>query len=104
MSNKTANYYALVFNKINDEIKLYLDIGKKYQIKELNSDFEVAMSSGCRQIYPQVTVKYCIWHQLRAKEHNKNKLCKDDINRDDELFVLYNVICNLYICVQNMSI
>ena len=28
----------------------------------------------------------------------KNILCKDDINSDDELFVLYNVICNLFIC------
>ena len=71
MSNKSDNDYALVFNKINDNIKFYLDIGEDYQINELHTDFEVAIGSGCRQIYPQVKIKYCIWHQLRAFEKKK---------------------------------
>jgi hypothetical protein len=37
-------------------------------------------------------------HQLSVIESNKNKLCKDDINTDDELFILYKVIYILYIC------
>ena len=81
--------------KINDNIKLYLDIGEEYLITELLSDFESAIGSGCRKIYPEVRIKYCIWHQLRSLENNKNKLCKEEIKNNDDLFVLYNVIMQL---------
>ena len=41
--------------------------------------------------------KYCIWNQLRALEQKKNKYISEDKENNDELFILYNVICNLYI-------
>ena len=35
---------------------------------------------------------------IRALDINKNKICLNDINENDNLFILYNIITNLYLC------
>ena len=38
---------------------------------------------------------------LRTLDINKNKICLNDINENDNLFILYNIITNLYLCNLN---
>ena len=49
-------------------------------------------------IYPNVQIKYCIWHMKRALINKMNSLCKREIEEDDDLLILYNMINNLYLC------
>ena len=35
---------------------------------------------------------------LRALDINKNKICLNNINENDNNFILYNIISNLYLC------
>ena len=38
---------------------------------------------------------------IRALDINKNKICLNDINENDNLFILCNIITNLYLCNPN---
>jgi hypothetical protein len=98
MNNKKESNYTIIFKKIHENIKNYLDIGEIYEIKELHTDFEIAIGNACKEIYPNVNIKHCIWHMLRALEINKNKKCLKEIKDNDNIFILYRIICNLYVC------
>ena len=75
MKNKYEKDYTKVFKVLNDNIKMYLDIWELYEIKEVDIDFETAISKACKNIYPNVCIKFCVWHYLNALEINKNKIC-----------------------------
>lgn len=98
MKNKTEKDYALIFKKLSNNISHYLDIGEEYNIFEIHTDFEKAIGEGCKQIFPKIKIKYCIWHLLRLLEINKNKLCYQEVNEDNKIFGFYNTIKNLYLC------
>ena len=44
-----------------------------------------------------MNIKYCIWHQRPAIEAKKNSLCKSDIRENDNLYILFNTVCNLFL-------
>ena len=98
MKNKSEKDYTKVFNVLNENIKKYLDIGESYEIEEVHTDFELAIGKGCKNIYPDVSIKFCIWHFLRALEINKNKICSKEIKENDVLYKLIKTVSNLYIC------
>ena len=64
-SSITNSYY------FNEHIKLYLDINKTYEVKEIHTDFEIVLGKGCKNIYPNVKIKYCIFHMLNALDLKK---------------------------------
>lgn len=71
MKGKTINDYAKVFSVLHKNIQKYIPIGNTYEIQELYIDFENAISARCKTIYPNITVKNCIWHMPRAIERKK---------------------------------
>ena len=75
-----------------------MDINEDYYIEELHTDFEIQIGEACRIIYPNIQIKYCIWHMKRALINKINSLCKNDIENDDNILILYNMINNLYLC------
>ena len=97
MNNKKETTYKLIFKKLHENITKYLEIGEGYNIRELHTDFEIAIGKACKLIYPNVNIKHCIWHWLRALEINKNKICLNEISNNDDLFILYRILCNLYV-------
>ena len=101
MSGKTINDYFKIFSEIHKHLQKYNKIGDTYKITELHTDFESSISEGCKKVYPNLKVKNCIWHMLRAIERKKNEICFKDIKNDNNLLMLYNVIKNLYICDPN---
>ena len=98
MKGKSKNDYELVFRQLNENIKKHLDFDEEYYINELHTDFEIQIGEACRMIYPNVQIKYCIWHMKRALINKMNSLCKREIEEDDDLLILYNMINNLYLC------
>ena len=98
MRGKSTEDYLIIFKKLDEHISIYSDINENYRIKELHTDFESAIGTAAKIIYPEIQIKYCIWHQKRALENKKNSLCKSDISNNDNLFILYKAICNLYLC------
>ena len=98
MQTKKEKDYIKVFQKIHNNINLYLDIGEKYKDKEIHTDFGYAISNTCQKVYPNVKKKFFIFHMIKALDINKNKICLNDINENDNLFILYNIITSLYLC------
>ena len=98
MKGKSKNDYELVFRQLNENIKKHLDFDEEYYINELHTDFEIQIGEACRMIYPNVQIKYYIWHMKRALINKMNSLCKREIEEDDDLLILYNMINNLYFC------
>ena len=98
LKGKSKMDYILVFEKLNENINKYLNIGEKYSINELHTDFEIQIGGACRTIFPNAIIKYCIWHLKRSIIQKKNKLCNEVINNNDNLYIFYNMINNLYLC------
>ena len=59
--------------------------------------FEIAFGAAAKNLYKNINIKYCIWHLPRSLENKKNNLCKADILNNDNLYSLYNVVCNLFL-------
>ena len=98
MRGKTKEDYETVFRKLNENLTQNLDIDEEYEIKELHSDFEIQIGEACRMVYPNVEIKYCIWHMKRALMNKMNSLCKHEIEENDNLLILYHMVNNLYLC------
>ena len=52
--------YTKIFKVIDENIKLYLNIGETYTVQEVHTDFEIAIGKGCKNVYPDVKIKFCI--------------------------------------------
>ena len=98
MNGKTEEDYFLVFKKLHEHVSYFLDINEKYMLKELHTDFEIAVGSDAKRIYPLINIKYCIWYQRRAIEAKKNSLCKWDI-RENDIYIFYLIQFVIYFCV-----
>ena len=97
MAGKTKEDNEAVFSKLNDSLTQNLDLDQEYEIKELHSDFEIQIGEACRMIYPNVEIKYCIWHMKIALINKMNSLCKHEIEENNNLLILYHMVNNLYL-------
>ena len=75
-----------------------MPVNAEYAINEIYTDFEIAIGEGCKNVYPDCKIKYCIWNMKYALKNDENKLCFDEVNNDNEIFILYNITKNLYLC------
>ena len=99
MKGKSTEEYSFIFQKLRDHIINYAELNKEYELNELHSDFEIAIGAGAKKIFPNLIIKYCIFHMKSSLEKKKNSLCKTEVINDNNLFILYKICCNLYICV-----
>ena len=81
-----------------EDITEFLEIGEIYEISEIHTYFEIAIGEACRVIYPNVNIKYGLWHMKRALNNKKNLICREEVDTDDKCFILYKMIINLYLC------
>lgn len=79
-----------------------MDSDENYEINEIHTDFEISIGNSCKKIFSDCNIKYCIWHYNQALENSMNKICKTDLNNNDDLFIVYNCIINLYMCELNL--
>ena len=61
----------------------------------MHSDFEIAIGAGAKKIFPNIIIKYCVFHMKSSLEKKKKSLCKTEVINDDNLFILYKIYKSL---------
>ena len=97
MKGKTIRDYKELCEVIDNQVNQYLPISETYKITELHTDFETGIGEAAKKLYKDIVIKFCIWHQRRSIE-KKNSLCRSDVLNDVELYKLFIVCCNLFLC------
>ena len=54
MSGKNINDYFKIFSELHKNLQKYNKIGDTYEIAEFHTDFESAISEGCKKVYPNI--------------------------------------------------
>ena len=54
MAGKTIQDYTMVFEKVNNNINIYLPINTEYIIKEIHTDFEITIREGGKKIFIEI--------------------------------------------------
>ena len=98
IKNKTKSDYILIFKKLKEHINDFLEIGENYTIAEIHTDFETAIGDTCAHIFPYAKIRYFIWHMKRSINNKKNSICKEIVENNDNYYILYNMINQLYLC------
>ena len=60
----------------------------------MHCDFEKGISNAAIKIFPNITIKYCVWHYKRSLEVQKNKLCYNEVENNNKIYLFYNAITN----------
>ncbi|KAG4083592.1 hypothetical protein H8356DRAFT_1436850 [Neocallimastix lanati (nom. inval.)] len=50
-------------------------------------DFEQGISNAAKKVFPDINIKYCVWHYKRSLEKQKNILCYHEVKNNND----YNV-------------
>ena len=61
----------------------------------MHCDFERGISKAVKKIFPNINIKYCIWHYKRLLEIKINELCYYEVKNDNNIFIYYKAISNL---------
>ena len=63
----------------------------------MHCDFEKGISKAVKKIFPNINIKYCIWHFKRSLEikKKKNELCYSEVESNYNIYVYYKFISNL---------
>ena len=93
LNNKEQATYELLFEELKkNAIKYNNNIIITPKI--LHCDFEKGLSNTTIKIFPNITIKYCVWHYKRSFEVQKNKLCYNEVENNHKIYLLYKAITN----------
>ena len=93
LRNKEQETYKTIFEVIKSNCDITKDNG--FSPKNLHCDFERAISNAAIIVFPDINIRYCIWHYKRSLGLHKNKICYNEVNQNRDLYVYYNAILNL---------
>ncbi len=91
LKNKQESTYEILFREIKKNIRIInnnIPIHPKY----FHWDFEKGISNAVLKIFPSVSMKYCIWHYKRSLEIHKKKICFNEVEENNELYIYYKAI------------
>ncbi|KAG4084312.1 hypothetical protein H8356DRAFT_1436301 [Neocallimastix lanati (nom. inval.)] len=77
LNNKEQATYELLFEELKKNASKYNN-NIIVTPKILHYDFEKGISNAAIKIFPNITIKYCVWHYKRSLEVQKNKLCYNE--------------------------
>ena len=60
----------------------------------MHCDFEKSIFNAAIKIFPNISIKYCIWHYKRSLEVQKNKLCYNEVEYNYNIYLFYKAINN----------
>jgi len=58
-------------------------------------DFEQGISNASKKVFPNINIKYCVWHYKKSLENQKNILCYHEVKNNYDLYIYYKAISNL---------
>ncbi|KAG4103918.1 hypothetical protein H8356DRAFT_1419868 [Neocallimastix lanati (nom. inval.)] len=47
-------------------------------------DFEQGISNAAKKVFPNINIKYCVWHYKRSLEKQKNILCYHEVKNNND--------------------
>ncbi len=92
LKNKKQSTYEKLFEEIKKNVSNY---NNNIKPKTFHCDFEKAISNSAKKIFPDINIKYCVWHYKRSLQIKKNKLCSDEIYENINIYTYYKFISNL---------
>ncbi len=94
LKNKKQSTYEIIFEEIKKNATKY---NNNIIIipKNIHCDFKRGISNAAKKIFPNINIKYCIWHYKRSLEIKKNKLCYFEVENNNDIYVYYKFISNL---------
>ena len=110
LRNKEQGTYEKLFEEIKKNISNYSNDesmtlnfhcnsnnnkkDKKSMTLKFHCDFEIAISNAAKNIFPDINIKYCIWHYKRSLEVKKNELCRLEVKQNKKIKDYYIFISN----------
>ncbi|ORX76414.1 hypothetical protein BCR32DRAFT_284173 [Anaeromyces robustus] len=94
LKNKKEATYETLFKEIIKNVNKFRENSITTQIN-LHCDFEIAISNAARKIIPNLNIKYCVWHYKKSLEKQKNILCFNEVDNNNDVYVYYKAISNL---------
>ena len=94
LKNKNQANYEILLKEINKNACKYNNNIIILPIK-FHCDFERGISNAAKKIFPNIKIKFCVWHFKRALENKRNKLCNGEMDANKDLCKEYKAISNL---------
>jgi len=91
LNNKEQATYELLCEELKKNSSKYNNNIIVTQ-KILHCDFEKGISNAAIKIFPNITIKYCVWHYKRSLEVQKNKLCYNEVESNHKIYLYYKAI------------
>ncbi|ORY37164.1 hypothetical protein LY90DRAFT_511356 [Neocallimastix californiae] len=85
LKNKKQSTYETLFKEIKKNANKFRSNTLITTIN-FHCDFEQGISNGAKKVFPNINIKYCVWHYKRSLEKQKNILCYHEVkNNNDNL-------------------
>ncbi|KAG4105542.1 hypothetical protein H8356DRAFT_1405925 [Neocallimastix lanati (nom. inval.)] len=86
LKNKKQSTYETLFKEIKKNPNKFRSNTLITTIN-FHCDFEQGISNVAKKVFPNINIKYCVWHYKRSLEKQKNILCYHEVKNNND----YNV-------------
>ncbi|KAG4097824.1 hypothetical protein H8356DRAFT_1425230 [Neocallimastix lanati (nom. inval.)] len=86
LKNKKQSTYETLFKEIKKNANKFRSNTLITTIN-FHCDFEQGISNAAKKVFPNINIKYCVWHYKRSLEKQKNILCYHEVKNNND----YNV-------------
>ena len=93
LKNKEQATYERLFYEIQKNARKFSNT--KATTTNLHCDFEIGISNAAKKIFPNIKIRFCVWHFKRSLEKQKNKICCSEVDKNDDIYTYYKAISNL---------
>ncbi|KAG4089038.1 hypothetical protein H8356DRAFT_1432268 [Neocallimastix lanati (nom. inval.)] len=94
LKNKKQSTYETLFKEIKKNANKFRSNTLITTIN-FHCDFEQGISNAAKKVFPNINIKYCIWHYKRSLEKQKNILCYHEVKNNNDVYIYYKAISNL---------
>ncbi|KAG4094163.1 hypothetical protein H8356DRAFT_1428114 [Neocallimastix lanati (nom. inval.)] len=94
LKNKKQSTYETSFKEIKKNANKFRSNTLITTIN-FHCDFEQGISNATKKVFPNINIKYCVWHYKRSLEKQKNILCYHEVKNNNDVYIYYKAISNL---------
>ncbi|KAG4086143.1 hypothetical protein H8356DRAFT_1434796 [Neocallimastix lanati (nom. inval.)] len=94
LKNKKQSTYETLFKEIKKNANKFRSNTLITTIN-FHCDFEQGISNATKKVFPNINIKYCVWHYKRSLEKQKNILCYHEVKNNNDVYIYYKAISNL---------
>ncbi|KAG4084356.1 hypothetical protein H8356DRAFT_1436211 [Neocallimastix lanati (nom. inval.)] len=83
LKNKKQSTYETLFKEIKKKANKFRSNTLITTIN-FHCDFEQGISNAAKKVFPNINIKYCVWHYKRSLEKQKNILCYHEVKNNND--------------------